>query len=582
MHLIWLSANKYSFHDIKFKKGINYIIGKKFDNEIFDKKSTYNGVGKSLIIELIHFCLGSNKINTFEEILNDWEFILQFEAKGSQHTVIRSCKNQNEIYLDGEIYGLTKFKMKIMELVFDFSPETTISQITFRTLISRFIRRNRASYTSYKSYIKQESEYSSLLNDGYLLGLDVGLIEAKKENRKKEEALKKTKMTLEKDSIVKQYFKNNDDTDLQMLEIKDKIVEYEKTIAEYRIAENYNELEEEAVQLQTKRRELENKRVLLQKRLHSIKKGLKLSPNLTLAEVSKMYDEANVVFPSSVIKQLEEVTTFHDKLISVRKNRLLQQKKETSEKIEIITESIISKGHQYDEILRILDTHGALDEYNTVIQRKGELERQYQKLSEYREMLLEIELELSKIKENFEKENTDTLQYIHDNQNLIDNITGTFRGLAKQFYNDKPSGIDIKRNNGDNQKRFNIEAKIVGDSSDGINEVTIFCFDLTLLLLSNTEVRMLFHDSRLLANMDPRQRLAILEVLDNEIGYSVDSEFQYILSLNQDMITSLKDVITDQEYKTILQLIADNTILELTDESSKTKLLGIDVDLKYD
>lgn len=581
MHLVWLSANKYSFHDIKFKKGINYIVGKKFDNEIFDKKSTYNGVGKSLIIELIHFCLGSNKITSFEENLNEWEFILQFEAKGSQHTVIRSCKNQNDIYLDGEVYGLNKFKLKAMELIFDFSSETAISEITFRTLISRFIRRNRASYTSYKSYVKQESEYSSLINNSYLLGLDVGLIEAKKDNRKKEEALKKTQATLKQDSIVKQYFQNNDDTDLQILEIKDKIAEYEQTIKEYRIAENYNDLEEEATQLQTKRRELENKRVLLQKRLNSIKKGLKLSPNLTLNEVSQMYEEANVLFPSNVLKRLEEVTTFHDQLISVRKNRLLQQQKETSEKIEILTKEITSKGHQYDEILKTLDTHGALDEYNAVIQRKGELERQYQKLSEYREMLSEIELELSKTKEIFEKENTDTLKYIHDNQNLIDNIRGTFRGLAKQFYNDKPSGIEIKLNSGDNQKRFNIEAKIVGDSSDGINEVTIFCFDLTLLLLRNTEIRMIFHDSRLLANMDPRQRLALLEVLENEIGYSDNSEFQYIVSLNQDMITSLKDVIKE-EYEAVSQLITDNTILELTDESSETKLLGMDIDLKYD
>lgn len=51
---------------------------------------------------------------------------------------------------------------------------------------------------------------------------------------------------MEQDSIVKQYFQNNDDTDLQILEIKDKIAEYEQTIKEYRIAENYNDLEEEA------------------------------------------------------------------------------------------------------------------------------------------------------------------------------------------------------------------------------------------------------------------------------------------------------------------------------------------------
>lgn len=582
MHLKWLSANKDSFHTVEFKKGINYIVGKKFDNDEFDKKSTYNGVGKSLTIELIHFCLGTNKINSFEDVLSDWEFILQFESKGSVHTIIRSCNNQNEIYLDGEIYGLTKFKAKLNEIIFNFSQGTSIAEVSFRSLISRFIRRSRASYTSYESYVKKESDYATLINNSYLLGLDVGLIESKRDNRKKEEEFKKTKKTLEKDSIVKQYFQNNDDTELQILELKDQISEYDKIIKEYKIAENYHELEKKAANLQSERRELENKRVLLQKRLKTIKKGIKLSPNLTLNEVSQMYDKMNISFPENVVKELKEVTDFHEQLIYVRRNRLLQQQKEITEKTKELSNDIEIRGHQYDDILKVLDTHGALDEYNAVIQSKSELEKKYQKLSEYRKMLSDIELELSKTKEIFEKENTETLQYLKDNEKLIDNIRNEFRDLAKQFYNDKPSGIEIRSNSGENQKRFNVEAKIVGDSSDGINEVTIFCFDLTILLLCNTEVRMMFHDSRLLANMDPRQRLALFEVLEKEIGYEDNSDFQYIISLNQDTITSLKDVIDGEEYQEKVDLINDNTILELTDECSETKLLGLDIDLKYD
>ena len=46
---------------------------------------------------------------------------------------------------------------------------------------------------------------------------------------------------------------------------------------------------------------------------------------------------------------------------------------------------------------------------------------------------------------------------------------------------DLVSGITVYNNEGENQLRFNIEAKIEADASDGINNVKIFCYDLTLL-----------------------------------------------------------------------------------------------------
>jgi len=42
----------------------------------------------------------------------------------------------------------------------------------------------------------------------------------------------------------------------------------------------------------------------------------------------------------------------------------------------------------------------------------------------------------------------------------------TFRTYSKIFYKDKPSGLDIKVNDGENQLRLDIKAKIIGNSSD--------------------------------------------------------------------------------------------------------------------
>ena len=78
MKLISLTANKQSFHPVIFREGINIIVGKQAVSQNENDGNTYNGVGKSLAIHLVHFCLGSNAINSFSQKLSNWEFTLRF------------------------------------------------------------------------------------------------------------------------------------------------------------------------------------------------------------------------------------------------------------------------------------------------------------------------------------------------------------------------------------------------------------------------------------------------------------------------------------------------------------------------
>lgn len=64
MRLLSLTANQDTFHSIYFSKGINIIVGKQAKPHNENDGNTYNGVGKSLILHLIHFCLGSRKITS--------------------------------------------------------------------------------------------------------------------------------------------------------------------------------------------------------------------------------------------------------------------------------------------------------------------------------------------------------------------------------------------------------------------------------------------------------------------------------------------------------------------------------------
>ena len=150
-----------------------------------------------------------------------------------------------------------------------------------------------------------------------------------------------------------------------------------------------------------------------------------------------------------------------------------------------------------------------------------------------------------------------------------------FRDIAKRLYPDNVVGLTIENNVDNNKQRFNIEAKIESDNSDGINNVKIFCYDLTLLFKGkNHKINFIFHDSRLFDGIDDRQKAELIAVLDEKFN---STSTQYIASINQNQIKYIKDILGEERYKRIIE---DNTILVLTDEDTSEKLLGIQVDIE--
>ncbi len=132
--------------------------------------------------------------------------------------------------------------------------------------------------------------------------------------------------------------------------------------------------------------------------------------------------------------------------------------------------------------------------------------------------------------------------------------------------------------NGNNTLRFDIKAKIQDDAGHAVNEVKIFCYDWTILKAKhNHRINMLFHDSKITGDMDTRQVLTMLEIADDECN---NNNFQYIISLNQNVIDSLNNEIDNA--KKFKHLLTDNIILTLSDRSPQDKLLGVQIDLDYE
>lgn len=571
MRLIRLIANKDSFHPVHFNDGISLIVGKKSNPQEKVDGNTFNGVGKSLIVHLIHFCLASNKIDAFETALPDWVFTLVVEHDYREHTFSRSACKQNVLVVDGEEKTLSETRQLLLSWIVP-QPELPAS-LTFATLLSKFVRRYRSSYIKYNCSSPHDDPYVNLLNNGFLLGINIDLIVKKKKLRDEQEGLRKTERSFKKDPVFRQYYCGQGDVQIDIDELEFSIQQLEKEIAEFKVSSNYHELEVRANSLSYTKKELENARAIIENSIRNIQAALEIQADSSVDNVIKLYSDAQIEISEMIKKTLQEVEDFHKNLIIKRNARLRRELKTHEAELYEITARIGQVGEEMDRLLGYLDTHGALEEYTALNKQLTDLKLRLSHIKEYQNMLKAFQLRLNQIKDEYMLENRKTEKYLDDAETQLKALRQSYFEMAKLFYPKKKSGLIIENNPGENTIRFNIEARIEDDSSDGVNEVKLFCFDMLMAMQHSSSLGFIIHDSRLLANMDPRQRAMLYRV-----AYDVCQEhhIQYITSINEDALLSIEDLMDGDEFKTIL---TDNTVLYLNDDSPRSKLLGIQVDI---
>ena len=577
MQLIQLSANKESFKTVRFKNqiGLNFIVADLKNPEQSKKGDTANGVGKSLLIALIHFCLGSSTNKEFKEKLDGWVFKLEFSINDKIYTSERSTDNQNTIKLNNKEIKQKDFKAKLGTTLFDI-PEN-VSQLSFRSLLPFFIRPRKASYIDYKNPNHVKNEYQVLIANSFLLGLDVVLAEEKYKLRKEKERIRKLVKELSNDKLLRDFFLGKKDIYLASQELEEQIYLLENDLKNFEVAEDYNEIKGEADRIKKELDKIQNKIILYKNQIDSIEETRKISPDIKKESIETIYKEASVVIKEDAIKQLSELEKFYEHITINREKRLLLQKNKLLRSIEELSNKKIDKENDLDNNLKYLNTHQALDIFIKLTNKLSDLKSKKENILKYNDLLEKYRDEKLKIDENFIKETKKAVTYLSEAEETINTLKLFFRKLSKRFYPNATAGITVYNNDGDNQIRYNIDAKIELDVSDGIGNVKIFCYDLTLLLNGFAhKINFIFHDSRLLDGIDPRQKAELFLILDDFIKIQGK---QYILTLNKNQLDDTKKYLGEEKYKTIIE---ENIILTLKDSSPTDKLLGIQVDMHYE
>ena len=561
MKLLQLSSNNKNFKTINFKQGLNIVAGLQLSD---DEKKTINGIGKSLSLILVHLMFGAKLNNNrpkekkLKNFLKEYgEFQLTFMHNNNEYQIVKDFAKP-EFYINEQKITQKDYPSKLNE-IFEINED-----LTFKRIFNCFARRYGGDY--YSDPLRQQgqplTDYYQRLTNLKLLGIDTSLVN---EQFKIKEQINK----LEKaEEVIKEYEKVLDKTNL-----KDLQDEYNRLIQDkkdFKIAPNYSALKEEADELTKQLQTLRNKIQKIKNTIEKKKYNLESSDNVNIdtKEIERLYNEAQFFFNDKVIKRLEDAQNFHNTLIANRKKRIEVEIQELSlllKEKDTLCNDIATKR---DERLKILNTQGAFEEFNSIEERIKYLYDDIKKLTRYQEALSEFKKEKSALNVKSALIKEKSIIYLENEKKYLEEIENSFRKIVKKFYDNHGGSLKLKDTK--NAKYlYDIHIEIPRGASQAIGEVEIFCYDVLLYTLNKNIINFLAHDGIIFSEMDPRQKAVIFKIVIDLIN---NYDLQYFVNIGENsLIEVLEQDILSNEEKTYIE---ESLILKLFDKDPKSWLMG--------
>lgn len=248
-------------------------------------------------------------------------------------------------------------------------------------------------------------------------------------------------------------------------------------------------------------------------------------------EVTSLYKEAGIALPDLTVRRLQEVADFHKKIVENRKRFLSSEITSLKTTIAAVEEAIAKKTEKRSVLLEILNTHGALQEYMLLENRRMETISQLNAVSSMIDNLKAFQDGLSKVKIEQEQLFQNARRDLDERAPIREKAITLFNSFSERLYN-APGKLVIDFT----EKGYTFDIEIERSGSSGISNMKVFCYDLMLATLwaeKQPSPRLLVHDSIIFDGVDERQRALSLELA---AGEAENKKFQYICTLNSDYI----------------------------------------------
>jgi uncharacterized protein YydD (DUF2326 family) len=559
-----------SFNAVHFKQGFNIVLADKTSQS--SNKDSRNGLGKSLLIEIIHFCLGASKTGSrlfskdvFQQV-KDWDFILDIELEGKIISVSRQIANPKIININNgeKQFSESEWTAFLGINMFGLPAKTNTYSPSFRSLISYFIRRDDYAFSHPFEYYPKQLEWIKQVNNAFLLGLSDCYASEWQEIKDKKKLLGQLKKAA-KSGIINGMLGSLGELESERIRLQSEIEKNRQQLDSFQVHPQYKDIEQQSNILTKEIHQLSNANMSDRQILDLYKETINTeqAQEPSSESIEQLYKEASVILAEGITRQLSELQQFHVQLIENRKQFLSEEIKVITQTIQEREQAIIAKTNKRAELLKILQTHRALEEYTRLEERHIEKLSQFKDITQRidnlkrfetgsSELLIAQEQLASKAKRDYEERALQREQAIN-----------LFNANSEALY--EASGslvIDIDDKTG---YRFGIDIKRTG--STGIEKMKVFCYDLMLIRRWQKQLyspRILIHDSALFDGVDERQIALALQLIIKE---SETHGFQYICTLNTDQISN-NELLKNVNFH-------DYCVLTLKDDNPENSLLGI-------
>ena len=540
-----------------------------------------NGLGKTTLIEIIHFCLGSQTRKNqglMVTPLKGWSFTLEMRVNDRELIVTRSTDNPGRVNLDGDVRDLSgpserrngmltlrvnDWNSLLGELFFGLSSQGPVPKYhpTFRSLFSYSVRRGGEGFTSPFFHHRAQQEWDKQVNNTYLLGLAWEHAGQFQELKDEENVLNRLRRAAQ-EGLLKGMLGTLGNLEAERARFESEIRRQSESLRSFRVHPRYREIEQEANDLTSSIHQLSNAN-MADGRLADLYRGsLEDYQDPDHQEVLETYQSVGITMPDLVRRRLDEVQNFHRQILTNRRAYLQSEIQRIASNISQRELQIRAEADRRVQLFEVLQTHGALQEYTRlqelylgVIAERNDIDNRITNLRSFEqgksEVTVKRELLLQAARRDFE-----------ERRDAREKAINIFNSNSEALYSAPGNLVVDVANTG-----FQFDVEIMRSGSQGINNMKIFCYDLMLAQLWSTKrsfAGLLIHDSTIFDGVDERQRAQALELAQREAEHL---GFQYVCALNSDTLPS-DDFSPGFDLSRFVRL-------RFTDESEEGGLLGI-------
>lgn len=537
------------FKDLTFKEGFNVLLAEKSAGAT--DKQTRNRAGKSSLLDIVHFLLGSkcDKDSVFRsDALRDLTFGMELDLGGGFTRVERSGGRPTPLRVEGDstrwpapptvksgesYLSNDNWRVVLAKLMFGLDDVEEAWSPRFRSLISYFIRRDReGGMANPMANAGKQQLVDQQVNVSFLIGLDWSVPRQWQQVRDREKSLAQIKKGM-REGAFGAVIGSAASLKSELIVAQDRAKKLKSAVSSFRVVEQYHDLEREASNLTKRLAELSDENLLDRRYLAELEQTTVEEIPPAPDDLERVYEEAGVLLPSLVKKRFDDVNVFHESVVRNRRAYLKAEMEAAKERIAGRDAEKEQLDARRSEVMNILKSAGALEHFTalqgelTKVEANGENLRQKVDAAEALESgSTKLRVERAQLVERLRQDYA-------EQEEVVEKAVLTFRHISSRLYEEDKAGT-LTISPTENGPVF--EAHIPGEKSKGVNNMRIFCFDMMLMLLSLERGRspgFLVHDSHLFDGVDERQvgkALAVGAELAAKHG------FQYIVTMNTDAV----------------------------------------------